>query len=78
MADPTQTTQEEPATPSPEAIETGAAESTAAGISSYTHRDRSVTRISPMVQLDVADRLRANAHRRAHGPFMRVSQGGGR
>ena len=78
-AETTETTETTQTTSTPTAAEVAAAaaESAAAGIASYTHGSRSVTRLSPGQLLDVADRLAARAHRSRRGPFMVVSQGGG-
>ena len=55
-----------------------AAEIAGAGISSYTHGSRSVSKISPDTLLDVDARLRARAARRRGGLFVTLNQGGGR
>lgn len=44
-----------------EAIETAAAETAAAGVTSFSSDNSSATAMDPMKQLDVADRLRNNA-----------------
>lgn len=62
-----------------EAIETTAAETAAAGVSSFSSDGASAVAMDPIKQLDVADRLRRNA---VSNPFrlMRhtrlISQGG--